>query len=345
MDHGNCAYNLCNGAGMSAEIRNIVVFKQPTRRVFRPFGTQDLAAKWVGWLREVVEDVCRVSTVLCHPLRHAYLARLLSRPAMRDFSTNKIKLQFKYLVDYASMNLSTHERYQVLCAHYLFLQEHFRPDFLRAICSDSIQVWHHSNANSPLTIDLNFPESMQTEGDLCLTLHTGERKIYRLIFSIAVGATFGLGAPYIILITCVQGLQSTADIRDVAASCQDIHPADLLMAALAGVAGAIGIDTLMGITTDNQIANKGRIFFSYDDFFGRYGEYWDRINAYQITLPYPQKSLTEIAAKHRGRTRAKRKCRWQLTEKCRFSVTDYLINRPPGLMAAPEVIPPQKERV
>src|SRR5450830_64638 len=256
-------------------------------------------------------DAWRGSHLLRHPMRHARLSWLLSRPAMRSFAASSTKLRLKYLIDYAAKSLSTEQRYQVLNAHYTFLQQHFQPRFLRAVSTGAVRVWVHARTAPAalLSIELDFPSSMHTEGDLCLTLKSGRRCVYRLIFSIARGATFGIDQANVILITCVQGLQGSTELRAVAAACNDVHPSDLLMAALGGVATASGIGTLVGITTENQIANKGRIFFSYDDFFAKYGQHRAAIDAYEIALPFTQKPLCEIAAKYRGRTRAKRSLR------------------------------------
>lgn len=269
------------------------------------------AAPWRLDVTGTLADAWRVSHLLRHPLRHARLAWLLSRSPMRGFAANRTKLRLKYLVDYAAKGLSTEQRYQLLNAHYAFLQHRFQPRFLRTVATGAVCVWTHAEAEPPvlLTIELDFPSTMHTEGDLCLTLKSGRRAIYRLIFSIARGATFGIDQAHVILVTCVQGLQGSAELRAVAAACHDVHPSDLLMAALGGVATASGIATLVGISTKNQIANKGRIFFSYDDFFAKYGQHRAAIDAYEIALPFAQKPLSEIAAKYRGRTRAKRSLR------------------------------------
>lgn len=282
--------------------------------------------QWASRMKASLDDAWRVSKLLRHPVRHARLGVLLSCPAMRAFSTSKTKLRLKYLVEYASRSLSTRQRYQLLSAHYAFLQQHFQPRFLRAVSTASLRLWEQGagDAETALAIDLNFPETMQTEGDLCLTLKSGRRDVYRLIFSIARGATFDVAAPHLMLVTCVQGLQPSAELRNVAALCCDVHPSDLLMAALAGVASATGIDTVIGITTDNQIANKGRIFFSYDDFFAKYGQHRAAIDAYEIALPYPQKPVADIAAKYRGRTRAKRSLRQGVGEAVGRALAPYL---------------------
>lgn len=271
-----------------------------------------------------MHDAWRVSRLALRPLRHLRLSWLLSRPPMREFSNHNSKLHLKYLVEYASKSITTQQRYQVLYEHYAFLQKRFQPRFLREISTCGLRVWEHSDPNVPLTIDLDFPEKMQTEGDLCLTLRSNKDDLYRLIFSITSGTTFDLVDSHVIFVTCVQGLQSGVQLRVASNCCHDVHPSDLLMAALAGVAGATDIDKIIGITTANQIANKGRIFFSYNDFFAKYGHYFSRIDAYQVDLPYRQKAVRDIAAKYRSRTRAKRSIRSLLTNTVRGRLVPYL---------------------
>jgi uncharacterized protein VirK/YbjX len=284
------------------------------------------AARWPADLGGTLADAWRVSQLLRHPIRHVRLGWLLARAPMRGFAVSKTKLRLKYLVDYASKNLTTGQRYQVVSTHYAFLQQRFQTRFMHAVSTGAIRLWKQPQAwpAGPLTIMLDFPATMQTEGDLCLTLKSGRRAVYRLIFSIAAGATFGVDGANVLLVTCVQGLQSSTELRGVAAACHDVHPSDLLMAALGGFAGASAIGTLIGICTDHQIANKGRIFFSYDDFFAKYGAYRAAVKAYEIALPFSQKPLSDIAAKYRGRTRAKRVLRQAVGAAAQTALVPYL---------------------
>lgn len=291
------------------------------RATVRPPAWSDSLMRRVG---DSVEDAWRVSGLLHHPIRHLRLGLLLSRPAMNEFCASKTRLRLKYLVDYASKNLTTRQRYNVLTAHYTFLQRRFQPGFLRCVSTGKLAAWQAAGDDDALRIYLDFPETMQTEGDLCLTLRDGKHDVYRLIFAIARGATFDVQQAHVLLVTCVQGLRPSADLRAVSARCNDVHPSDLLMAALAGVGAATGIDTVIGITTANQIANKGRIFFSYDDFFIQYGQHREAIDAFQIALPYVQKPLTEMAAKHRSRTRAKRSLRQDVADAVDRTLAQYL---------------------
>lgn len=279
------------------------------------------------WWRElggVLLDACLVSKLLLHPVRHIRLSWLLSRPMMRSFAAHRTKLRLKYLVEYGAKNLTTEQRYDVLTAHYTFLQRKFQPVFLESVAVGPVCIWQQvSPKHAALTIEMDFPSSMHTEGDLRLTLKSGRRSVFRLNFSIAHGVTFGVDQDHVILITCVQGLQGTLEVRDVSAACNGVHPTDLLMAALGGVASASGIDMLIGITTDNQIANKGRIFFSYNDFFAIYGRHRDAIDAYVIAVPFAERPISEIASKYRGRTNAKRNLRHAVSASAQAAMAPF----------------------
>lgn len=284
-----------------------------------------VAELWWGELGGVLLDAGHVSKLLRHPVRHIRLSWLLSHSMMRSFAAHRTKLRLKYLVEYAAKNLTTEQRYYVLSAHYIFLQRKFQPVFLESVANGPVCIWQQaSSKHAALTIEMDFPSSMHTEGDLRLTLKSGRRSVFRLIFSIAHGVTFGIHQDDVILITCLQGLQGTLDVRDVSAACNGVHPTDLLMAALGGVATAIGIDILIGITTANQIANKGRIFFSYDDFFAIYGRYRDGIDAYVIAVPFAQRPISEIASKYRGRTNAKRNLRHAVSASAQGAMAPFL---------------------
>lgn len=253
-----------------------------------------------------LNDLWRVMKLLVHPARHFLLRRVMLHENTRQLCRRHPNLAYKYLVDYASKALSTEQRRVLLMEHYCFVQTHFVASFIGAISEGQVCLWQLPIEGRHLTINLDFPASMHTEGDLRLTLKMDGLEVYRLIFIIGNGAALGVNSTHAILITCVQGLQALPELRAATALCDDVHPSHLLISALSGLAQAVGVHTLVGIRTPDQIANTGRIFFSYDDFFAKYGKLHDDSGAYVIGLPLEQKSIALIPAKHRGRTRTKR---------------------------------------
>lgn len=253
-----------------------------------------------------LDDLWRVMKLLAHPQRHFHLRHVMLHENTRQLLRRHPKLAYKYLVDYASKALSTEQRALLLADHYRFVQTRLSASFINAISNGQMCLWQSQIESRCLSIYLDFPETMHTEGDLRLTLKIDGVEVYRLIFIIGSGASLGVDATHAILITCVQGLQPLLELRATTALCKDVHPSHLLIAALSGFAQAVDVHTLVGIRTRDQIANTGRIFFSYDDFFAKYGALNNDLGTYVISLPLEQKSIALIPAKHRNRTRTKR---------------------------------------
>jgi uncharacterized protein VirK/YbjX len=249
----------------------------------------------------------RVGAGLLAARRHRDLVQLINHPSTAAFAARHPKLAYKYLVTYAAQNLNTTQRHALLLSHYRALQTRLSARQCTAILDDRLPVWRSAPDDTPLAIHLSFPAAIQTEGDLCLTLKIGQLALYRIVFIVGDGDVFGLRTTPVLFITCIQGLASQLHIRAAKAACQDVHPADLLMAALDGVARALGIEAIVGIATDNQIANKGRFFFSYETFFEQYGALaHTHTQTMLIPAPLMHKQIALVASKHRKRSTAKR---------------------------------------
>lgn len=262
----------------------------------------------------LVSDTLRVCRLLGHPLRHAFLLRVMLHKNTRVLCRLHPRLPYKYLVEYASLALTTEQRRLLMIDHYDFVQKHFVGNFSDCISQGRICLWERESDTGRMAIHLDFPAKMHTEGELCLTLTMDGLALYRMIFIVGSGALLGVDAANAVLITCIQGLRDAPHVRAASMRCHDVHPAELLMAALTGVAETVQIATLVGIRTRDQIADCGRTFFSYDDFFSKYGKLQDQPGSYIIRLPIEQKNIALIAAKHRNRTRTKRAFRLAVGE-------------------------------
>lgn len=166
---------------------------------------------------------------------------------------------------------------------------------------------------------------MQTEGELRLTVRLNRVPVYRMIFIIAKGRLFDNSAENIIFITCVQGLVNSLTIRQATEQCEHVHPSDLLMTALSGVAQACEIDTILGIKTIQQIANYGAVYFSYEEFFIQYGARNATDSLCEMKIPFPHREIINVAAKHRNRTRKKRAFREQISTSSMETMLIYRI--------------------
>ncbi|UTY59378.1 DUF535 family protein [Massilia sp. erpn] len=266
-----------------------------------------------------------VGFIVFHFHKHIKLMRVMYHPRTRHLIRRHPKIVYKYLVKYAALNLATRCRLALVTSHYSLMQKFFNDAFADMVYGDKLVLWKSEQANSRLTIDLDFPATFHTEGDLCISMKLAERAVYRLVFILSSGATFGLEQQNVVFITCVQGLVSQTALRPVIAECDDTHPADVLMAAVQGVAVSLGISTLVGIRTEQQVCSSEKTYFSYDNFFEEYGMLDRGMNAYLISIPMPRKDLALIPSKHRARARRKRVFRDAICDSVQHTLAPYLI--------------------
>ena len=265
-----------------------------------------------------------VSRIVFHFHKHINLMRVLYNPRTRRLLRRHPKIAYKYLVNYAALNLATRCRLALVTSHYSLVQKFFNDVFSDVLYGDRLSLWKSGQADFPLTIDLDFPATFHTEGDLCITMRLAEREVYRMVFILSSGVTFGLGRQNVIFLTCVQGLTNQTTLRGITAQCGEVHPADVLMVVVQGIAASLGIATLVGIRSDQQIANSGKTFFSYDSFFEEYGALDHDMNAYLIKVPLQRKELTLIPSKHRARARRKRAFRDAVNDAVQHALMPYL---------------------
>ncbi len=256
---------------------------------------------------------------------HLRLMRVLNHPQSARITVSHPKLAFKYLDDYVSLNLSTKNRLSLLVAHYSFLQNKFKNDFLDIMENRSIQLWIDHINGATFTLKMNFPKKLHSEGDICLTLIKDDKFVYRLIFVVADGRSFDVADENVILISSIQGVYGIDSVKATTKACHDIHPTHMLMAAVSGIGMTMGIGTILGIKTKHQIANNGNFYFSYDMFFEQYGEMIEAHSLYRIQLPYAEVPISSIKSNHKKRTMEKRIYKNEIIAQAGQTLKKYLI--------------------
>jgi uncharacterized protein VirK/YbjX len=267
----------------------------------------------------------RAVLLLFNLRQHLRLIQILSHPQVTRLVTSNPELSYKYLRNYIALEISTANCLAILIEHYSYLQKRFKKDFLDIVYQSTIPLWTQSIDTASFEIVMDFPHTIDFEGDLCLILKKDQVSIYRIIFVIADGSSFGLPKGNVIFISSVQGMGDFEDVKLATRICRDIQPAQLLMAAMSGVGMALGLDTIVGIGDKNQISKGAKVYFSYDQFFENYGDRIPKTNFYKIPLPYPEKPLDLIDARHRKRSQNKRVFKSEIRDQVAFSVAQYLI--------------------
>jgi len=206
----------------------------------------------------------------------------------------------------------------------------FAADFSRRVMDDSLEIWCNEAGGEPMSVSLQglCPVTRHREGELTLCFKLAGVPIYKMSFSIVRLAGLNLAgvgtagrAAHALYIGRVQGVSGAMDaIRQATTLLGDIAPQDLLMSVLTGLAGALGIDTVLGVSdgtcvSRDTIAQSGSSF-CYGQFWARYAGQVLEGGHHLMSLPVAEKPLSEIAAKHRKRTQRKRDFKRQVAMAC-----------------------------
>lgn len=263
----------------------------------------------------------RVLGVIWYYPAHRRWLKVIKHPATRRILDVYPKFSFKYTSAYLSRNISRERRLMMLESHYAFINERLGKQFFDAALDGTLMVWSATLQGNQFGITLTGPclATLHREGDLSLNFQMNGRILSKLAFSIVSTQSLANGhkdihaqSAYFLFVGQVQGVPVVfQDIKFATKICMDVAPADLLMWALAGLASAIDVEHIAGVSTELHICTKkfsgDDKGFNYDAFWERYGAVWDNEEgSYRLQLPYPMKPLQLLPSNHRGRNREKR---------------------------------------
>ncbi|HWZ47188.1 MAG TPA: DUF535 family protein [Herbaspirillum sp.] len=266
----------------------------------------------------------RAALLLFNLRQHLRLIRILSHPQAAQLIIRNPELSYKYLRNYIALDIPTTTCLAILIEHYSYLQKHFKHDFLDIVCHSPIPLWSQYIDGISFEIVMDYPHTIDFEGDLCLIFKKDQVNIYRIIFVIANGSSFALPNDNVLFLSSVQGMGDFEDVKQATKVCHDIQPAQLLMAAMNGVGMALGVDMIVGIGDKNQISRGSKFYFSYEKFFENYGDLIPHTNFYKMPLPYAEKPLELIDAHHRKRSQKKRFFKNDIRDQVALSIRQYV---------------------
>lgn len=272
----------------------------------------------------------RLCGVLLTWRQHQSLVGVIDQPRTRAVRAAFPRVQYRYTLPYLATSLDWAERRAALKSHYAFVNQVLAVDFCSRVLGDKLEIWRHEVDGEALSVSVQglCPVTRHREGELTLCFKLAGVPIYKLSFSIVRLAGLNLAgvdasgrAAHALYIGRVQGVSGAMDaIRQATTLLGDIAPQDLLMSVLTGLAGALRIDTLIGVSDDtcvshDTIAQSGSSF-CYGDFWTRYAGQVLEGGHHLMSLPMTERPIGEIAAKHRKRTQRKRDFKRQVATAC-----------------------------
>lgn len=286
-----------------------------------------LRAKWTeqGWAG-LLSGVVRLGGVLLTWRQHLALLSAIDQPGTRVVRAAFPRMAYRYTLPYLSTSLNWQARWSAMRTHYTFVNQAFREEFCKWVLDDAVEVWREESGGHILSVSMQglCPVTRHREGELTLCFKVDGAAIYKLSFSIVGLADLSVHGErthersiHALYVGRVQGVSGAMEsIRQATTLLGDVAPQDVLMAVLSGLAAALHIDTVLGVSdgtcvSRDTIAQSGSSF-CYGQFWARYGGQVLEGGHHLISLPVAEKPLSEIAAKHRKRTQRKRELKRQV---------------------------------
>jgi uncharacterized protein VirK/YbjX len=233
-----------------------------------PFAAGALPARLQRWMRSL-----RGLYALRYCRGQLRLMRVMAHPGLAGLARRRPRLLFKYLHGgYLACGFDSACRLAILTHHYASLSSLFRPGFLRTQLAQGLALWRRPLDPAAACITLVF-SAHDLEGELMLAFWLGDDWIYTASLTLAHGGVTAAGGAPALLITGLQGAAGKlALIRQATRACADIAPPYLLLAAARGIAAALGIERILAVGNERQLAKAaGRALFDYDRFWATLG--------------------------------------------------------------------------
>ena len=245
-----------------------------------------------------------------------------------EITKDDFSLALKYVVpNYLARGFTVSERVACFLHHYRRLHASLPEGALRQILQKEVILHEIAEDGNRFTFTLGFPEPYNDkEGELSLNLQVDGKTIFNLCFTIVPGWVLKSEAPEALLISRLQGKPGcNSQIRLARRALNDYSPRSLLLAALQGIAIALGVNEIEAVSAKNQksyVKGFPRIFESgYDDFFAKAGLVKTSLGFYSGYIPIDGKPLESFKGRARSRARKRRARRKQIRSAC----ADFLL--------------------
>jgi hypothetical protein len=286
-------------------------------------------------LRRRFRDLQQSESTVALLLNHLLAVRQLTRGRSGYLTRHAPSLTSKYAGPYLGISLNHVQRRRICLFHHAFLSERLNDDFFHEVVQPRAPIWSMEAGPRSHAIWLQLNRALGGEGDLSLIFATDGAPLCELSF------TFGPSRPgtddAAMLIARIQGARGQLDaIRQATKDYHDVAPAHLLLAAAEGVAMALSVRKIRGVSNEEQLSKAGPekdgCCFDYDAFWaalpGRWVDGWRELQA-----PIGHKPLAEISVDHRRRTLRKRRLKDAIRDHIAAAVTQRFILWPRQLEA------------
>lgn len=280
-----------------------------------------LASQRISWSPVLIAS--ELWQLLTHIGPQCEILKLLKLHPLDEFAEKNPRLAFKYLVrDYLALSFTVHERASCLLHHYRRMYSTLHESSLRTILQEGVTLYEMSNRAHYFALTMGlFDPNNDREGELSLHLSVDGKRVFCLSFTIVPGWVLKSEVAEILLISRLQGTPTCyPQIKLATKALHEVGPSALLLAALQGIADALGIAEIAAVNATNQSsyceAFAASYQSAYDDFFTELAMTRTADGFFHTPAPIRHKPLTFIKQGHKLRTKEKRAFKQQIRIVC-----------------------------
>lgn len=249
---------------------------------------------------------------------HRRLKRLLNQPDLATLRARHPEILYRPYRRYLASSFGKSRRRAALFHHYSRVSACVSATFFQQLLLHRPSLWQQQLGAVDFAIRISFAPALHHEGDLQLIFEVDSQPLYYLAFSITPGWLVDCAAADALLIARVQGVAGNFEaIRRATKACRDVTPPALLVSALQGIASALSVQVIAGVTNQEQLTANidadRNVRFDYNAFWATYPGSASP-GFHLISLPLRQRPLSEVDATHRRRTRLKRHFKRQIAD-------------------------------
>jgi uncharacterized protein VirK/YbjX len=250
-------------------------------------------------------------TIVRTIVEHLEVLRVLNGGGARALIKRDPNYANKYFRPYLAKSFSKSAKRAILKFHHQFLLNHVNESFYERISQGGWVLWSETIEESRYAISMSFDAQWHSEGDVSLALYRNDILLYLTSFSIVPGSLIGCAAEKVIMVGRVHGSRGqAAAVRDAMHECQRIAPPHLLLVAVQAIAAALAIDTVAGVTSQEQLVkreqNATKFLFDYDAFWETFARTTKGAIVYAIPVPFARKEPPTGASRTKARRQRQR---------------------------------------
>jgi len=257
------------------------------------------------------------------------LFSLLDSPFYRNLLEVSPRLRRQHLTSYLSRSFNARSRHLAAFHHYQAVRKLLTEDFIVGLLADGVPLWIHTVEADEFCIVATQNKLHPYEGDILLTLRQDGQRLFQVSFSIVPGKELNMDDDSVLLIGGAQGGRPEDEhLKHVVRTHSGVAPSHLVLAAVRGVAQALDISAIAGVSNAVQLVKTRRghepFSFDYDAFWPMFGGLASEDGIFALPVQPYEKSLLEVPRTHRRRTRKKRQFKGEVAASVRGSLLNFL---------------------